>query len=234
MHPRLLNRPELPRNIGSAGWSPMFFLVRHGESTGNLQAVLQGSRIGGALSEQGHKQSAATAAYLFQAFKELQQANACLVASPSTRAQETAAPIAARLNCPIQVDNGLAELNFGDWSGNSVARLESAPDYLLWKKDPWLIAPPDGESLIEVRTRVCETMARLLTSACANHQPLVIVTHFFARIALFEILMTSDEHVRCDNASISRFELRADGWTPTHINETGHLTQVPPTPVRYV
>lgn len=233
-HPRLRNRPALPRNIGGAGRPPMFFLVRHGESTGNQQALLQGSRIGGALSERGHKQSAATAAYLFQAFEELQQGNVCVVASPCTRALETAVPIAARLHCEIQPDNGLTELDFGDWSGTSVAQLESDPNYQLWKKDPWLNAPPAGESLIEVRTRVCETVAHLLTSTSTNHQPLIVVTHFFPLIALFEILLPSNEQIRCDNASISRFELCSRGWTPTHINEAGHLAEVPPTPVRYV
>ena len=233
-HPRLLNRPVLPRNIGSADWVPTFFLVRHGESTGNQQALLQGSRIGGALSERGHKQSAATAAYLFHVFEELQQGNVCVVASPCTRALETAVPIAARLHCEVQADNGLTELNFGDWSGTSVALLESDPNYRLWKKDPWLNAPPAGETLIEVRTRVWEAVGRLLTSASANHQPLVVVTHFFPLIALFEMLMPLNEHIRCDNASISRFELRSRVWTPTHINEAGHLTEVPPTPVRYV
>jgi broad specificity phosphatase PhoE len=231
---RLLNRPALPRIGESAGWSPMLFLVRHGESTGNQQAMLQGSRIGGALSKCGHKQSAATAGYLFYTFEELQHGNVCLVASPSTRALETATPIAARLNCEIRLDNGLAELNFGDWSGTPVAQLEDDPRYQQWKADPWLNAPPAGESLIEVRARVCETVARLLTSACANHQPLVLVTHFFPLIALFEILIPQGKQVRCDNASISRFELRCSEWMPTHINEVDHLTEVPPTPVRYV
>lgn len=54
-----------PGNVASAPGRPTFFLVRHGESTGNQQGCLQGSRIGGALSERGQKQSAATASLDF-------------------------------------------------------------------------------------------------------------------------------------------------------------------------
>src|SRR5690242_1116953 len=80
----VLNRAKLnPTQADPATRRPTFFLVRHAESTGNLQACLQGSRIGGSLSERGRKQSTATAMYLFNAFEELRQGNVRLVSSPS-------------------------------------------------------------------------------------------------------------------------------------------------------
>ncbi len=216
-----------------SSWVPMLFLVRHGEFTGNQQACLQGSRIGGALSDRGHEQAVAAASYLFHTFEELQRGNVRLVSSPSTRALQTAAPIADRLSCKIEMDDGLAELDFGDWSGVSVGQLESDPRYQQWKVNPSVNSPPGGDSLIQVRSRVWQTVSRLVATAGGAHEPVVLVTHFFPLIALFEILVPGVS-IRCDNASISRFELRDAEWTPTHINEIRHLGRVAPTPVRYV
>jgi probable phosphoglycerate mutase len=211
----------------------MFFLVRHGESTGNKDACLQGSRIGGALTERGRKQAAATAMYLFDAFEELRKGGVRIVSSPSTRALQSAAPIASRLNGEVQVDNGLSELDFGDWSGVAVAQLENDCAYRQWKADPWRNAPPGGETLVTVRTRAWHAVSHLVSTALAAAEPIILVTHFFPLIGLFEILVPGQQ-VRCDNCSISRFELGDLGWNPTHINEVGHLAEIAPTPVRYV
>ena len=93
--------------------------------------------------------------------------------------------------------------------------------------------PTGGESLLQVRSRVWQTVSQLAAIASGTHQPFVLVTHFFPLMALFEILVPG-ESIRCDNASVSRFEQRDAEWTPTHVNEIRHLSRVSPTPVRYV
>lgn len=221
------------QDLGTKSVVPTVFLVRHGESTGNQQACLQGSRIGGGLSERGRKQSAATASYLYDAFVELQRGNVRLMSSPSNRALETAAPIAERLRCEVEIEHGLSEVDFGDWSGVSVNQLEHDPSFQLWKEDPWFNSPPGGESLDQVRSRAWQAVSRLATIADATNRRLVLVTHFFPLMALFEILVRSKSS-RCDNASVSRFELKGAEWRPTHINDIRHLKEVSPTPVRYV
>jgi broad specificity phosphatase PhoE len=221
------------QDFGTDNVLPTVFLVRHGESTGNQHACLQGSRIGGALSELGRKQSVATASYLFDAFEELQHGNVRLVSSPSNRALETAGPIAERLTCEIEIDHDLSEVDFGDWSGVSVSQLERDPGYQAWKVDPWANSPPGGESLVRVRSRIWRAVSRLAASADIEHQPIVLVTHFFPLMALFTILVPGNS-LRSDNASISRFQLIEAEWTPTHINDIRHLHDVAPMAVRYV
>jgi alpha-ribazole phosphatase len=222
-----------PCDFGNAQTRPKIFLVRHAESTGNQRRRLQGSRIGGSLSDLGRRQSDATAAYLFDTFEELQRSNVRLVSSPSSRALQTARPIADRLNCDVLVEVGLAELDFGEWSGTLVERLENDRAYQHWKGDPWSNAPPGGESLYDLQKRVCRTLSQLIISAAAGGESLVAVTHFFPLLVLFDVLLNG-EQVRCDNASISRFEPSEVGWTPTHVNAVGHLSEVAPTAVRYV
>ena len=70
-----------PHDLGSAQTRPTLFFARHAESTGNLRARLQGSRIGGTLSDRGQKQSEATAQHLFESFDELRRGNVRLVSS---------------------------------------------------------------------------------------------------------------------------------------------------------
>ena len=64
-------------------------------------------------------------------------------------------------------------------------------------------------------------------------EAVLVVTHFFPLMVLFHALIKGAE-IRCDNASISRFEPTDAGWTATHTNEISHLRDVSPTPVRYV
>lgn len=222
-----------PHDLGSAQTRPTLFFARHAESTGNLRARLQGSRIGGTLSDRGQKQSEATAQHLFESFDELRRGNVRLVSSPSSRALQTATPIADRLGCETHVEAGLAELDFGEWSGKFVEHLEDDHAYRRWKADPWSQAPSGGECLYDVQKRVCRTVSQLITSAAAFGESLVVVTHFFPLLALFDVL-ASGQRIRCDNASISRFVPKDAGWTATHTNEVGHLNEIAPTPVQYV
>ena len=126
-----------------------------------------------------------------------------LLSIPSVRAVETATAIANQLNCKIEVDDGFSELDFGDWSGIPVAQLEEDSRYQRWKEDPWLNAPPRGESLTAMRLRLFQSVSKLTTSMAAAGQPLILVIHFFPLLVLFRILAVGKE-VRCDNASISR------------------------------
>lgn len=211
--------------------APLLVLLRHGESTGNKNACLQGARVGGALTERGHKQAAATALYLFGAFEELRNGKVRVVSSPSSRAVQSATYIGSRLR--VEVDQRLAELDFGEWSGAAVAMLEGDLGYQEWKRDPWRNAPPGGETLVVVRSRAWRAVSDLTSEAKADREPLVLMTHFFPLIGVFDILVPG-QSVRCDNSSISRFEQRDLGWNATHLNEVRHLIGIEPLPVGYV
>ena len=92
--------------------------VRHGETLWNREYRLQGlSDV--ALSERGQWQAERLAA----AFTE--QPN-YIFASPLQRAQAFAAPLAARFALPVQVDDDLREMSFGQWEGLRYADMEPA------------------------------------------------------------------------------------------------------------
>ncbi len=227
--------PEALRDRGSgARRGPVrLYFVRHAESTGNQERRLQGSRIHGALTPRGCLQSKGTAEYLFDNFADLRAGGVSMVSSPVGRALETARPIGERLGCTLSTEPELAELDFGDWSGQFFADLEGDSGYREWMQDQWFHSPPAGESLFEVRSRVCQAVASLLSRAIAGDTSPMIVTHFFPLMAIFDTLMPG-EIIRPDNSSITCVEFEPGRWRPILVNYTAHLGDDGPTPVGYV
>jgi probable phosphoglycerate mutase len=230
---RLRAVPWWSPDRADAGRAARIFFVRHSESTGNIEQRLQGARIGGALTRRGNAQSRLTAAYLSESFEELREGKALLASSPSDRAMETAQAIAERLDSPVHAHEGLGEIDFGDWTGRYFADLQRDPDYTAWMKDRWFRAPPGGESMFEVRTRMFEALASLLSTAWADSRPLVLVTHFFPLVACFGSL-TPEGAIHPDNSSITCFARAADGWERRLTNFVGHLGPEAAAPVAYV
>ena len=78
--------------------------------------------------------------------------------SPAGRCIDLAEAIAERDGVTVEVDDRLAELDFGSWEGRSwdvIPRTESDP----WAADPVNNAPPLGETFAELMTRVSSVLA---------------------------------------------------------------------------
>ena len=224
----------LPGALSQPGSGTLrLYFVRHAESTGNEERRLQGSRIPGALTPLGHAQSRRTAEYLFENFADLRSANAFLVSSPIGRALESAWPISDSFGCPLATEADLSELDFGDWSGRYFADLEATASYRDWMEDKWFNSPPAGESLFEVRTRMCQAVSSILSRAATDHRSLIIVTHFFPLVAMCSSLFPG-MIFRPDNSSISIVEVDSGRCHPRVINYVAHLGKDRPVPVAYV
>src|SRR5207237_1023783 len=91
--------------------------VRHGQ-TPSTGKILPGRAPGLALADKGNAQAQAVAEHL-KATKNI----AAIYASPLQRTRETAAPIAKALNLKTVADKGLLECDFGDWTGQDLAKL---------------------------------------------------------------------------------------------------------------
>ena len=120
-------------------------VVRHGQTEANRNGLLQG-RADLALNERGREQARAVADYL----------SACgarrVVSSPLLRATNTAAAIADALGLPVEIDERLIELDYGDWDQRPLSSV-SAQQWAQWRAD-LSFAPPNGESLASVSERV--------------------------------------------------------------------------------
>src|SRR5919199_1272542 len=128
--------------------STKIYLVRHGESEWNRVHRYTGQQDP-PLSELGWHQAECLARRLEA------ESLAAIYASPLQRACQTATPTAERLNLPILLDAGLAEIHHGLWEG--LTSHEVAAQYgdglAQWRAQPHLAVMPEGESLDEVGRR---------------------------------------------------------------------------------
>src|SRR3712207_2773907 len=130
-----------------------FILIRHAETAANRELRYIGSRDD-VLTEHGHRQ----AQLLADALAALPLR--AVYSSPRRRARDTAQPIAERLGLPVEIAEDLRENSFGAWEGMSRAEVlahssEYAAHLAAWESDT-SIAPPDGESMADMSTRVTD------------------------------------------------------------------------------
>ncbi len=86
-----------------------------------------------------------------------------MVVSPLLRTRQTAEIVAPMIEADIAIDEDFAECAFGEWDGLTFAEVQERwPDHCA----EWLasteIAPPDGESFVDVRARVNRGRRRIL------------------------------------------------------------------------
>jgi len=147
----------------------LVLLVRHGQ-TPTTGSTLPGRAKGLHLSDVGQGQAAA-AAERIAALKDV----AAVYASPLERTRETAKPIAAARGLKVQVDRGLLECDFGDWTGSKLRDLMKLPEWQTVQRYPSGFRFPAGESFAEMQTR----MVGAIDALVARHpgKTIVAVSH---------------------------------------------------------
>jgi probable phosphoglycerate mutase len=147
----------------------LVLLVRHGQTptTGKL---LPGRAPGLHLAEAGQQQALRAA----ERIAALPKVDA-IYASPLERARETAAPIAAARGMKVQIDKGLLECDFGDWTGAELKALMKLPEWNTVQRAPSTFTFPNGESFTAMQTRMVSAIDRLRakhpggTIVCVSH-----------------------------------------------------------------
>jgi probable phosphoglycerate mutase len=147
----------------------LVLLVRHGQTptTGKL---LPGRAPGLHLAEAGQQQAARAA----ERISALAKVDA-IYASPLERARETAAPIAAARGMKVQIDKGLLECDFGDWTGAELKNLMKLPEWNTVQRAPSTFRFPNGESFTEMQTRMVSAIDRLRAKHLGG--TIVLVSH---------------------------------------------------------
>jgi broad specificity phosphatase PhoE len=141
-------------------------IVRHGRTAANAGGLLLG-RADPPLDDEGTRQAES----LSGACAPLDVVR--IVTSPLGRCRQTAEAIAATSPVPVEVDERWIELDYGELDGVPVA---DVPDetWRRWRVDPEF-APPGGETLATLGTRVREACEELRESALTTD--VVVVTH---------------------------------------------------------
>lgn len=178
------------------------YLIRHAQASGNLERIFQG-RYDGTVTPLGKKQLD----YLAERCKQL-GLNA-VYSSPLSRAYETAQAVDRYYGYPIQTDDGLLEINGGEWEGKKW--LTFPQDYpeqnQNWYESPWDFAAPGGETMREVYDRMKETLLRIVSKE--QGKTIAVVSHGCALANLITFCQgkplekLSWENL-CDNTAITK------------------------------
>lgn len=109
-----------------------------------------------------------------------------IVASPLSRARETAAIAARASGAPIEIAPDWREIDFGAWDGEPLAALARDPRFAAFQADAETNSPPGGEPIGDVRARITRALEALATRA---NGPVLVVAHGGAIRAALSVLL---------------------------------------------
>jgi broad specificity phosphatase PhoE len=197
------------------------YIVRHGESLGNLAGTLQGSRIDEPLSPRGLKQAEALSERLAS------EPIDTLFASPMIRARQTAEILNLPHRAPVFIDADLVEFDWGVWSGHPLNReleREVADIRARWRSGDLEAFPEGGESPAMAGRRAARFLERL--SAVPAKFALVVAHGRFNRILMATLLLRPLERmdeIRQRNGSLSAFDWIEGLATPVVLDDVAHI-----------
>jgi probable phosphoglycerate mutase len=198
-------------------------LIRHA-SNDWVGDRLAGWTPGVHLNEEGRQQAAALADRLAD------WPIAAIYSSPLERAMETAQVVGGAHELPVQVEDGVGEARYGQWTGQSIKELAKTPEWTQVQFNPSGARFPEGESLGEVQARAVAAVERLRTEfpdgtlAIFSHADVIkaVVAHYAGvHLDLFQRLVVG-------TASVSWIHFTKFGPRLIRLNDTGELN--PPKP----
>jgi probable phosphomutase (TIGR03848 family) len=122
-------------------------LLRHGRSTSNTAGILAGRSEGVDLDDRGREQAAG----LIDRIGDLPIR--AVVTSPLLRCRRTVEPLAEALSLEPLVDDRLAEVDYGEWTGRKLGELTNEPLWRVVQAHPSAAVFPGGEGLAQVQAR---------------------------------------------------------------------------------
>jgi probable phosphoglycerate mutase len=148
---------------------------------------------------------------------------AAVYASPLERTRETAAPIARLLGQDVRVDEGLVELDVGDWTGLELKAARKRKEWATIQRYPSGFTFPGGESFVAMQARITGTIDRLRSAHPG--QTIVAVSHADPiRAAVAHAMGTHldlFQRVVVSPCSLTAIAYGDEGPTVLTVNDTG-------------
>ena len=166
--------PGIPDPIVPEGLDATLVLLRHGESEYIVRNLFQG-QAETPLSPAGLRQAALAGERLARphaspALPVPQGRPLEIVHSPLSRTRQTAEAVGAAIRAadgvdvPLRPEPGFLEIGQGEWEGLHQDEIAARyPEALSgWRRRPWEVWAPGGESIAEVQARVRPALAGVL------------------------------------------------------------------------
>lgn len=200
-------------------------LVRHGESTANLEGLFAGD-YDAPLTDLGHAQAECTANFVISNY----QVDA-VYSSDLTRAYDTGKHIADKVNLPVHTEKGLREIKGGLWEGKPFARLgDTHPEeYRLILNDIGNAWCPEGESVAQLDRRVWEAVCRIAREN--EGKTVVIATHATpVRVVQWHMTGLPADAMQSipwvSNASVTELKWENETLSPVNVGQDAHLADM--------
>lgn len=158
-------------------------MVRHGETEWHKENRYAGhSDI--ALTSKGEAQARYLARWAIKADLT------AIWSSPLSRAYNTALPVAKTLHLPLQIDDRLIELNFGQGEGlTREEMLQQFPEaYAAFQIDPVKNFLPEGENPVNAAMRAYAALSNIAELTGPTRRVLVIAHNTLLRLVLCHLL----------------------------------------------
>ncbi len=192
------------------------FLIRHGESIFGEERLCGWSNV--PLSNRGREQ----AINLAERLKDIKFSR--IISSDMIRTVETAEIINRFHGLKIEIEPGIRELNYGLWEGKSRREIEEEfpKEYSAWRLDN-SIAPPKGESAIEVYERSKKVIEKIVGEV--HYGNMLIVAHKSVNRLFICGLLGGDlryyRRIGQDNCAINIIKYYGEFPVIERINDTG-------------
>jgi broad specificity phosphatase PhoE len=229
--------------VSSAYWPDRLWVVRHGESAGNVardaaeasrleRIQLDNRDVDVPLSDRGKQQSEGLGLWLARLGPEERPTSVWV--SPYLRAVQTVeiALAAAGVDLPVTVDERLREREFGALDGLTRHGIEAQyPDEAERRKavGKFYHRPPGGESWTDALLRVRSAVGDMRRD-CEGHRVLVVAHQVVVLLVRYVVEgMTEAEVLDVDrrgdvaNCSLTEYELDGDVMRLVRYNDVTHL-----------
>ena len=202
--------------------STRILAIRHGETAWNVDTRIQG-HLDIPLNDTGRWQAQRLARAL-----AARDAIHAVYSSDLQRAHETAQAIAAATGTPLRTHTGLRERGFGIFEGRTYAEIEQTwpAESEHWRRrTPDWCPPQGGESLLQVRARILQTLQEL----AAPHvgQQIVLVAHGGVMDQLYRLATGQDLQAprtwQLGNTAVNRLLWTPEGLSLVGWADTSHL-----------
>lgn len=197
-------------------------LLRHGRSTSNTAGTLAGRADGVDLDDKGREQAAG----LIDRIGDL--SIRAVVCSPLLRCRRTVEPLAEALCLEPVIEERLAEVDYGDWTGRKLSELVSEPLWRVVQAHPSAAVFPGGEGLAQVQSRAVSAVREhdhRLSEQHGGDVLWVACTHGDVIKSLiadaYAMHLDSFQRINADPASLSVIRYTPMRPFVLHVNHTG-------------
>lgn len=197
-------------------------LLRHGRSTSNTAGTLAGRSEGVDLDDKGREQAAG----LIDRIGDLPIR--AVVTSPLLRCRRTVEPLVEALCLEPLVEDQLAEVDYGEWTGRKIGELVSESLWRVVQAHPSAAVFPGGEGLAQVQARAVAAIRdhdRRLAQEVGGDALWVACTHgdvIKSVIAdAYGMHLDGFQRITADPASVSVIRYTEIRPFVLHVNHTG-------------